>query len=283
MNSLACARRDSSRFSSALLIVITVALAFSLSGCDKLRARDALNKGVAAYKANQFDAAIEFFKKAEQFDPGLLNARLYLATAYASQYIPGAPSKENVEKGQQAIAEFQRVLEVDPKNLSAIDGIGSMLYNMAGSPYDPKKFEESKSYHQQHIQIKPVDPEPYYWIGMIDWTLTFRANSEIRAEYNRANPKKQIKDDQPLPPKERAVYRAKYGAIVDEGLTLLKKAVEFRPDYEDAMAYEGLLLLRRADMVDDMQEREALWKQDDQIVQKVKEIKQHKMENPPKQ
>jgi tetratricopeptide (TPR) repeat protein len=264
-------------------MVMTVALAFSLSGCDKLRARDALNKGVASYKAGQFDRAIEFFKQAEQWDPSLLNARIYLATAYASQYIPGAPSKENVEKGQQAIAEFQKVLEVDAKNLSAIDGIGSMLYNMAGSPYDPQKFEDSKNYHQKHIQIKPDDPEPYYWIGVINWTLAFRANSEVRAEYNRANPRKQIRDDQPLPPKERAAYRAKYGELVDEGMNLLKKAIELRPDYEDAMAYEGLLLLRKADMVDDMQEREALWKQDDQIVQKVKEIKQHKMENPPKQ
>jgi tetratricopeptide (TPR) repeat protein len=283
MNSRAGARRDSSRFSSSLMMVITVALAFSLSGCDKLRARDALNKGVASYKAGQFDTAIEFFKKAEQWDPNLLNARIYLATAYASQYIPGAPSKENVEKGQQAIAEFQKVLEADPKNLSAIDGIGSMLYNMAGSPYDPKRFEESKNYHQKHIDIKPDDPEPYYWIGVIDWTLTFRANSEIRSDYNHASPKKQLKDDQPLPPKERAAYREKYSALVDEGLNLLKKAVELRPDYEDAMAYEGLLLLRKADMVDDMRERDALWKEDDQIVQKVKEIKQHKMENPPKQ
>jgi tetratricopeptide (TPR) repeat protein len=283
MNSLAWARRDSSRFSSWLFLVLAVALALSLSGCDKLRARDALNKGVAAYKAGQFDAAIEFFKQAEQLDPNLLNARIYLATAYASQYIPGAPSKENVEKGQQAIAEFQKVLEADPKNLSAIDGIGSMLYNMAGSPYDPKRFEESKTYHQKHIDIKPDDPEPYYWIGVIDWTLAFRANTEIRAEYNRASPKKQLKDDQPLPPKERAAYREKYGALVDEGLNLLKKAVELRSDYEDAMAYEGLLLLRKADMVDDMKERDALWKEDDQIVQRVKEIKQHKMENPPKQ
>jgi tetratricopeptide (TPR) repeat protein len=283
MNSRAGARRDSSRFSSSLMMVITVALAFSLSGCDKLRARDALNKGVASYKAGQFDTAIEFFKQAEQWDPNLLNARIYLATAYASQYIPGAPSKENVEKGQQAIAEFQKVLEADPKNLSAIDGIGSMLYNMAGSPYDPKKFEESKSYHQKHIDIKPDAPEPYYWIGMINWTLAFRANSEIRSDYNHANPRKPVRDDQPLPARERAAYRDKYGTIVEEGLAMLKKAVEFRPDYEDAMAYENLLLRRKADMVDSPQEREALGKEADRLVDKVKEIKQHKMENPPKQ
>ncbi len=281
MNPIACVRREPSRFSLALLAAI--ALCFTLSGCNKLKARDSLNKGVAAYKAGQFDTAIEFFKAAEQLDPNLLNARLYLATAYASQYIPGAPSAENVQKGQQAIAEFQGVLNVKAENLTAIDGIGSMLYNMAGSPFDPKSFEESKKYHQRHIELKPNDPDPYYWIGVINWTLAFRANREIRAAYNTANPKKQVRDDQPLPPKPREEYVTKYGPMVDEGLQSLKKAVELRPDYEDAMAYENLLLRRKADMVDSMQVREALNKEADALVDKVKEIKQHKMENPPAQ
>src|SRR5437016_8079782 len=36
----------------------------------------------------------------------------------------------------------------------------------------------SKSYHQKHIYLRPDDPEPYYWTGVIDWTLAFRARSE---------------------------------------------------------------------------------------------------------
>src|SRR2546427_13177433 len=165
-------------------------LAAGLSGCNKLKARDLLNKGVAEFKGGQYDKAIEYFKQSKDLDPGLMNARLYLATAYASQYIPGAPSEENVRKGQQAIAEFQDVLRGDPKNLSAIDGIGSILYQMAATPFTPAKFEESKTYHVKHIQLKPNDPEPYYWVGVIDWSLAFRANSEMRAAYNAANPHK---------------------------------------------------------------------------------------------
>ena len=147
-----------------------------------------------AYKAGQFDAAIEDFKEAKELDPTLTNAQLYLATAYASQYIPGAPSPENIRKGEQAIAEFKQVLDTDPNNLSAIDGIGSILYNMAGgTPFDPKKMEESKTYHQKHIQLKPDDPEPYYWIGVIDWSRAFRGNKDMREEYNKTA-KKTMKD-----------------------------------------------------------------------------------------
>jgi tetratricopeptide (TPR) repeat protein len=235
---------------------------------------------VAAFKNGQSDAAIEDFKQAKEADPDLLNARLYLATAYASLYIPGAPSAENQARGQQAVSEFKEVLDKNADNLSAIDGIGSILFQMAGQPFDPKKFEESKSYHQRHIQLKPDDPEPYYWIGVIDWTLAFRANGEMRLDYNKNNIKKQIRDDDPLPPDLRTQYVTKYGSQVDEGIEDLKKAISLRPDYDDAMAYLNLLYRRKADMVEGKDEREALKKQADDLVEKVKEIKQRRADQP---
>jgi len=257
-----------------------IILAAGVSGCSKLKARDLLNKGVAAFKGGQYDTAIEDFKQAKDLDPGLMNARLYLATAYASQYIPGAPSEQNVRLGTQAVNEFKEVLDIEPNNLSAIDGIGSIIFQMAGTPYDPKKFEESKSYHQKHIDLKPNDPEPYYWIGVIDWTLAFRANGELRAEFNKNNIKKQVKDTDPLPSSVRGQYGAKYGALVDEGITDLQKAIQIRPDYDDAMAYLNLLYRRKADIVESADERVSLQKQADDLIDKVKEIKQKRAEQP---
>ena len=198
--------RSAFSFRRAASLVALLLFARGLRGCNKLKARDLLNKGVAAFKNGQYDAAIEDFKQAKDLDPSLLNARLYLATAYASQYIPGAPSEQNKNIGKQAIAEFKEILDTNPNNLSAIDGIGSILFQMAGTPYDPKLFEESKTYHQKHIQLKPEDPEPYYWIGVIDWTLAFRANGEMRKDYNKNNIKKQVKDTDPLPAAIRADY-----------------------------------------------------------------------------
>jgi len=269
---------SSTRRLSAFTALFVFAL--GVSGCSKLKARDLLNKGVAAYKEAQYDTAIEDFKQAKDLDPQLMNARLYLATAYASQYIPGAPSEQNVRLGNQAITEFKDVLSVDPNNLSAIDGIGSILFQMAGTPYDPKKFEESKSYHQKHIDLKPNDPEPYYWIGVIDWTLAFRANGEARAAYNRDHVTKQVRDTDPLPPALRGDYAAKFGPLVEEGITNLKKSIEVKPDYDDAMAYLNLLYRRKADMVESAEERDALKKQADDLLDKVKEIKQRRAEQP---
>jgi tetratricopeptide (TPR) repeat protein len=263
---------------AALAVLLVVA--FAASGCNKLKARDLLNKGVTAFKNGQSDAAIEDFKEAKEADPDLLNARLYLATAYASLYIPGAPSQENMARGNQAVAEFKEVLDKDQSNISAVDGIGSILFQMGGQPFDPKKFEESKTYHQKHIQLKPDDPEPYYWIGVIDWTLAFRGNGEMRMDYNKNNIRKQVKDTDPLPTAIRSDYASKYGPLVDEGITDLQKAISIRPDYDDAMAYLNLLYRRKADMVESKEEREALLKQADDLVDKVKEIKQKRSEQP---
>jgi tetratricopeptide (TPR) repeat protein len=264
----------------AALVTACILVAVAASGCAKLKARDLLNKGVAAFKAGQYDAAVEDFKQAKELDTDLMNARLYLATAYASQYIPGAPSEQNLRLGQQAVAEFKEVLEKDPKNLSAVDGIGSILFQMAGTPFDPKKFEESKVYHQKHIEIKPDDPEPHYWIGVIDWTLAFRSNAELRAAYNKDHINKQIKDDDALPAAVRSDYVSKTGALVDEGIAEVQKAVQLRPDYDDAMAYLNLLYRRKADMVESNDERASLKKQADDLLEKIKEIKQKRAEQP---
>jgi tetratricopeptide (TPR) repeat protein len=142
-------------------------------------------KGVQAYKNGHFDEAIADFQRAKDLDPSLTNARLYLATAYASMYVPGAPSEENLHDSEQAIDEFKGILEKDPNNLSAIDGIGSIFYAVGSTPpFDPEKLGESKSYHKKHIEIQPNDPEPHYWVGVIDWALTYRANMKLRDEYN---------------------------------------------------------------------------------------------------
>jgi tetratricopeptide (TPR) repeat protein len=245
---------------------------------DEIKARELLTSGVRAYRNGRFEEAIQDFKQAKELDPHLLNARLYLATAYATQYIPGAPSDENTRQGEQAVQEFKEVLDADPKNLTAIDGIGSMLYQMGGTPYDPEKFAESKEYHRKHIALKPEDPGPYYWIGMIDWSLTYRGNRQLRAEFN-SSARHVLKDESPLPPALRAQFQEEYGATIAEGIESLKKAIELHPDYDDAIAYLNLLYRQKADTETSPDARANDVKLADELVEKVKEIKQRQMES----
>ncbi len=79
-------------------LVSAAILLLAGAGCAKLKARDNLNKGVAAYKSARYADAVEYFKTSVSIEPTYINARLYLATAYMSQYIPGAESPENAVK-----------------------------------------------------------------------------------------------------------------------------------------------------------------------------------------
>src|ERR1700723_4457090 len=98
-----------------LLMLAAAALALTSSvGCNKLRARDQLNKGVESYKNTHYEQAIDHFQKAVELDPGLINARMYLATAYISQYIPGVDSPDEMRTAQHPIAEYQRVIDANP-------------------------------------------------------------------------------------------------------------------------------------------------------------------------
>jgi tetratricopeptide (TPR) repeat protein len=274
-------RRGEGVWKVSLVVLLAAGLA-GVAGCNKLRARDLLNRGVQAYKLGQFDQAEEDFKQSAELDPTLQTARIYLATAYASQFVPGSPAPENLQKGQQAITQFKKVLEQDPKNLSAIDGIGSMLFNMGSTPYNADTLAESKQWHEKHIQLKPDDAQPYYWVGVIDWTLAFRANQKMRQDYNQNLPrrKKPIQASDPLPEKLRDQFASQYQQTVDEGIQELQKAMQLRSDYADAMAYLNLLYRQKADMVATPEERASLLKQADALVDQVKEIKQKEAASP---
>lgn len=265
------------KLETSFIVAVVLAAMGAGAGCNKLRARDDLNKGVDAYKNAQFDVAIEDFKSAQQLDPTLTSAKLYLAAAYANQYVPGAPSDANLRNAQSAINVYKEILQEDPNNLSAIDGIGSLLYNMGTTPFDESKLEQSKAYHEKHIQIKPDDPEPYYWVGVIDWSFVYRANLDMRQEYNRtASPKRQIKENDPLPEKLRTQFTDKEGSLIDEAITNLQKAISLNPNYDDAMAYLNLMYRQKADTETTQDAREADLKKADDLVEQVKAIKQKK-------
>ncbi|MFZ0819469.1 MAG: tetratricopeptide repeat protein [Candidatus Acidiferrales bacterium] len=275
MNAPLSETRKRTYHSLAALALALFAIA-GLSGCNKLKARDKLAQGVQAYKNGQYDHAIEDFQEAIKLDPSLTVAQLYLATAYQTQYIPAAPSEENKRMADEAIKQYDDILSRDPNNLSAIDNMGSLLYNMAGTPFSPETFEKSKQFHMKHIELNPNDAEPYYWVGLIDWTLTWHANQQLRSDYNHAHPTKQIHDDQPLPPDLRDQYAAKNSAMVEDGISSMKKAMDRRADYDDAMAYLSLLYRQKGDMTANPSERDDLLRQADALLDQVKQIKQKK-------
>src|ERR1700757_4761791 len=162
-----------------LLTLAAVGLAlFSSVGCEKLKARDQPNKGVKAYKDNHYEQAITHFQNAVNLDPALINARMYLATAYESQYIPGVDSPENLRTAQQAIDEYQKVIDANPSREQKVNSAKGIAYLYLNE----KKWDDAKKYYRMASDLDPNDPEPYYSVGVIDWTACYQPRMEERAK-----------------------------------------------------------------------------------------------------
>jgi tetratricopeptide (TPR) repeat protein len=251
----------------ALLAVLLLLLPLS-SGCRRLRARDQLNKGVGAYRNAQFQTAIMYFKNAVALDPTLLNARLYLATAYAQQYIPGGESPENLKIAQQAIDAFEDVLKMDPNNTTAMASVAQIYYNM-------RKFDKAKEYQRHWLQVEPNNPVPYYWIGVLDWAICFPRTQQLRKDLKIEFPKdpKDPGSLPPLPAKARAQLEEQNGPLVKEGVEVLEKAIHLKPNDFDTMAYLNLMYRQKADLEPDAAAREADLRQAEDWVNKALALK----------
>jgi tetratricopeptide (TPR) repeat protein len=254
----------------ALLALGVIVL--SAVGCNKLRARDQLNKGVASYKNAKYEEAIDHFQQAVSLDPGLGVARLYLATAYAQQYIPGVEADDNMRMGNQAIDQYKKVLEGTPGKESQINsnkGIAYIYLNM-------KKFDDAKAYYRKALEVDPNDPEPYYSVGVIDWTQTYQPRMEARAKLG-------LKPEEPLKDKKVcAEIKDKNWANIQDGIDALNKALQLRPDYDDAMAYMNLMYREKADVeCDDPAQRAGDLKTADEWVDKTMATKKAKAEKQP--
>src|SRR5258708_17295584 len=101
---------------ATLLAAVLVLLG---TGCNKLKSRDDLNKGVSAYRNAKYNDAVNLFNEAAELDPTNLNARTYLAIAYMMQWIPGAESPENLQFVAKARDEFGKVLSTNPNETVA--------------------------------------------------------------------------------------------------------------------------------------------------------------------
>ena len=219
-----------------VLAAVLVAMMVSLTGCDRLKARDQLNKGVASFKAGKYEEAVAHFQNAERLDPKLPTAKEFLATALSQNVVPGLTTPENVKTAQQAIDTFQLVLAEDPTDVNSLKGIASLYFNI-------KKLDEAKEWQKKVLAIDPKDPEAAYTVGVIDWTqaeanlLKMLANNDDGQGNVKALNKNNCAEIQ----KENA-------PLVEEGLKYLNMAIENRPNYDDAMQYLNLTYRRKADV-----------------------------------
>ncbi len=251
----------------AVLAASLAAVVMSSTGCEKLKARDNLNQGVQAFKAAKYSDAVEKFKTAVDLDPNFATARLYLATAYEMQYIPGAESPDNMQYAKSAMDEFHKVLDQDPKNVLATSSIASLYYN-------EKKFDDAAEWHHKVIALDPNNKESYYTLGVLAWQQWLPADRQARLD-------SKMTPDAPGPIKDakiRDTLAAKWMPVLDGGIKDEEKALQIDPTYDDAMAYMNLLIRYRADLLGNPDDYNKAIESANNWMQKSLETKKEKAE-----
>ena len=225
----------------ARITALAVALAgmvLSMSGCNRLAARDQLNKGVDAYKSARYEEAIDHFQKATQLDPSLPMAKTYLATALAQNVVAGLDTPDNLKTAQQAISIFQEVLDKDPTDVNS-------LKQVAGIYFSIKKLDDAKAWQKKVLAVDPKDPEAAYTVGVIDWT---QAHQNALQALVPAGINDDGEGNVKAPKKVMEALKQQNAPLVEEGLQYLNQAVANRANYDDAMAYLNLIYRRKADL-----------------------------------
>jgi len=233
-----------------------------------------LELGIAAYKNNQYKEAISHFEKAVGLDSTNPRARMYLATAYVTQYIPGIDTDDNTSLAESAITQYQRVLDLSAdtaQRSTAAKGIAYLYLNL-------KKWDEARKYYQIASAADSGDPEPYYYIGVIDWSQCYQPRMEARAQLGM-HPDEHLSSKQPDQKRVCDELQAKNWTVIEDGISKLGKAIQIRPDYDDAMAYMNLMYRERADLeCSDPAARSRDLKTADKWVDKVMAMKKQRME-----
>jgi tetratricopeptide (TPR) repeat protein len=213
---------------------------------------------VQAFKATKYADAVEFFKKAVDLDPEFPTARLYLATAYMSQYIPGADSPENKQYAQSAMEQFNQVLSKDQNNLLATQSIANIYFQQ-------KDWDKAEEWNRKVVALDPSNKEAFYTLGVIPWTRFLIADRQARTDM-----KMRPEDPGPLKDKKiRAELKEQWMPKLDAGIKAEQEALKADPDYENAMAYMNLLIRYRADLLDTPEEYKKAVEEADNWVQKT--------------
>jgi tetratricopeptide (TPR) repeat protein len=260
-----------SAFKSAVFVLIFLFPAYLY---PQSAASIELNLGTVAYRNARYEEAIQHFERAVALDPENGVAHMYLATAYAQNYIPGAETPESKQFAEKAIEQYQQVLNSHVARSARIDGSKGIAFLYLSM----KNFEDAKKYNRMASDLDPEDPEPYFSIGVIDWTLCYQPRMEQRTKLG-------LKPEEALNPKDKAQkkecdeLKAKSAPLIAEGIDSLKKAIRLRPDYDDAMAYMNLMYRERADVeCDDLTARDSDFKIADDWVDKTLAVKKVKAE-----
>jgi tetratricopeptide (TPR) repeat protein len=164
-----------------------------------------------------------------------------------------AQTPENSRSTEQAIEQYQHVLDSTPNRTARIDSANGIahLYEGAG------KFDDSKKYYQMASDLDPKDPEPYFAIGRIDWIECMQRDMEEGAKLGLKPGEHPNPSKNPDQKKACDELKAKDTPTIKEGIDSLNKAMKLRPNDHGGTEIMIEMYIEKANMeCDDLAARE---------------------------
>ncbi len=295
-----------------VLVATMVLPLVSCQYADQLRALRVIKDAHTFYQRGDYEGAAELYEEVIANDPAMVDAYFYLANSYDNLFRPAlrgqAVNDELLEKAienyiksvdrqttlqmqtlsmQYLVAAYgpdkandpassepvlQQMIKTDPTNPDNYIRLAT-LYEDSGlyaeaeqiylqvqdmRPDDSNVFQQLAAFYnrsedfdktvaalRQRAVLEPDNPEAYYVIGTFYWDKAFR-------DFN-------------LSDEEEEEY-------VLLGLAELDKALELNADYIEALTYKNILLRLQANLTEDLDMREELITQADELRDRAEEL-----------
>jgi len=268
---------------SLVLVALALLALPLLGGCRRLQARVELKKGNSLYVQEQYSAAMVEYQKGLELDPSDTFAWRSVGLSALALYRPGDDSPKNLEYGRIATDAFQKYLKENPEDAKVQDYMMSILVSS-------KQYQQALAFVDQLQQQHPNEANDPKW-------NKYRVNVLIQA--GRLPDAEQLALKTPGPEQPVSLYSIGVEAwhkvynvntidfatkqqFVELGLRALRKSVEIKPDYFDAMFYLGLMLREKAKLETDGNARTADVDEAETWLKKGLELRKKAQANAPK-
>jgi tetratricopeptide (TPR) repeat protein len=246
--------------------LLILGMSIGAFGCSEFRSRQLAREGNERFREGDYAAAVSAYSRAEQLHP-LAVIAFNKGLACRQMMVPGAKSAESRRATDCALSSFERLKELSPSDARA-----DQLYQQ--TLFDADRFDTLAQLYRARLERNPTDPAALngliqvhssagHWDEALHWTVerAERAPRDAEAQYavgvfiyarlfeKGGGTEQSTYDPRPqgkklkIPPAPGAddINGAARVELAERGIKYLKRALQIRPAYAEALIYLGLL------------------------------------------
>jgi tetratricopeptide (TPR) repeat protein len=236
------------KLSHPRIAILLAILVITNAGCgviNRIRSKNSLNEAARAYREGQYEQAEQYARRAQELDPENKTAPQFIARTIHAQYRPGVQAPENINKANQAIEAYQKILEKNPKDEEAYKAI-AYLY---GAIKEDNKLIAWISSRATNENAEPEKrAEAYIVLASKDWDCSYKITEQPTTKTTTIDAANKATVAYKKPKEQKDFDTAQ--ACVKRGLEEIENAIKFHPNNESAWSYKTNLLLEASKLAE---------------------------------